>query len=175
MRIKSFQPWKHAFLWSDDRSANDVFGGSDAADGIDEAIDFFVSSVASATNTNHTRLKMTKPIHNINSIKVPIRSKNPSLTSPRATSGPVAKVAPSARPTVGVADPTYVAPGGGVVFYDAYYVLSGNGGTSFEAPVKISATRSDPDASSTNSLTGQFLGDYNGADVGSNGTFWFTP
>ncbi len=65
-------------------------------------------------------------------------------------------------------------PGGGVVFYDAYYVLSGNGGSSFGAPVKISATRSDPDASSTNGLTGQFLGDYNGADVGSNGTFWFT-
>jgi hypothetical protein len=65
-------------------------------------------------------------------------------------------------------------PGAGVVFYDAYYVLSGNSGTSFAAPVKISATPSDPDASSTNGLTAQFLGDYNGADVGSNGTFWFT-
>jgi hypothetical protein len=65
-------------------------------------------------------------------------------------------------------------PGAGVVFYDAYYVLSSNGGTSFGAPVKISAVHSDPDASSTNSLTGQFLGDYNGANVGSDGTFWFT-
>jgi hypothetical protein len=65
-------------------------------------------------------------------------------------------------------------PGAGVVFYDAYYALSNNGGTSFGAPVKISAIHSDPDASSTNGLTGQFLGDYNGADVGSNGTFWFT-
>lgn len=66
------------------------------------------------------------------------------------------------------------APGAGVVFYDAYYVLSSNSGTSFGAPVKISATHSDPDAASTNSLRAQFLGDYNGADVGSNGTFWFT-
>ena len=66
------------------------------------------------------------------------------------------------------------APGAGVVFYDAYYVLSSNGGTNFGAPVKISALSSDPDASSTNGLTGQFLGDYNGADVGSDGTFWFT-
>jgi hypothetical protein len=70
--------------------------------------------------------------------------------------------------------PVGTAPGAGVVFYDAYYVLSSNGGTSFGAPVKISATHSDPDAASTNGLTGQFLGDYNGADVGSNGTFWFT-
>jgi hypothetical protein len=65
-------------------------------------------------------------------------------------------------------------PGAGVVFYDAYYVLSSNGGANFGAPVKISAVHSDPDASSTNGLTGQFLGDYNGADVGSDGTFWFT-
>jgi hypothetical protein len=64
------------------------------------------------------------------------------------------------------------AAGAGVVFYDAYYVL--DTGSGFGAPVKISATSSDPDASSTNGLTAQFLGDYNGADVGSNGTFWFT-
>jgi hypothetical protein len=66
------------------------------------------------------------------------------------------------------------APGAGVVFYDAYYVLSSNGGTTFGAAVKISAMHSDPDAASTNGLTAQFLGDYNGADVGSDGTFWFT-
>src|SRR6266540_3532444 len=65
-------------------------------------------------------------------------------------------------------------PGAGVVFYDAYYVLSSNAGASFGGPVKISVTHSDPDAASTNGLTGQFLGDYNGADVGSDGTFWFT-
>jgi hypothetical protein len=45
---------------------------------------------------------------------------------------------------------------------------------SFGAPVKITAASSDPDAASTNSLGSQFIGDYNGADVGSNGTFWFT-
>jgi hypothetical protein len=66
------------------------------------------------------------------------------------------------------------APGAGVVFYDAYYVLSSNSGASFGGPVKISATHSDPDAASTNGLTAQFLGDYNGAAVGSDGTFWFT-
>jgi hypothetical protein len=65
-------------------------------------------------------------------------------------------------------------PGAGVVTYDAYFVLSSNSGTSFGSPVKISATSSDPDASSTNGLTAQFLGDYNGADVGPDGTFWFT-
>lgn len=67
--------------------------------------------------------------------------------------------------------PAGTAPGTGVVSYDAYYVL--DTGSGFGAPVKIS-TSSDPDASSTNGLTAQFLGDYNGADIGSNGTFWFT-
>ncbi len=57
------------------------------------------------------------------------------------------------------------APGAGVVFYDAYYVLSTDGGTTFAAPVKISALPSDPDASSSNSLTAQFIGDYNGASA----------
>ena len=87
MRIKSFQPWKRAFLWSDDRSANDVFGGSDAADGIDEAIDFFVSSVASATGTNHTRLRVAEPVHDVGSIEVPIRSENPIADEPASDVG----------------------------------------------------------------------------------------
>jgi hypothetical protein len=64
------------------------------------------------------------------------------------------------------------APGAGVVHYDAYYVYGTPG--SFGAPVKISAASSDPDAASTNSLGAQFIGDYNGADADSNGTFWFT-
>jgi hypothetical protein len=68
--------------------------------------------------------------------------------------------------------PAGTAPGAGVVSYDAYYVL--DTGSGFGAPVKISVVSSDPDGSSTNGLTAQFLGDYNGADVGSNGTFWFT-
>jgi hypothetical protein len=66
------------------------------------------------------------------------------------------------------------APGTGVVFYDAYYVLSANSGASFGSPVKISATSSDPDVASTNGLTAQFLGDYNGDAAGPDGTFWFT-
>jgi hypothetical protein len=64
-------------------------------------------------------------------------------------------------------------PGAGVVFYDAYYVLSTDGGATFGSPVKISAMPSDPDASSTNGLRSQFLGDYNGASAGSTAA-WFS-
>src|SRR5712691_10447751 len=66
------------------------------------------------------------------------------------------------------------APGAGVVSYAAYYVVSSNGGASFSFPVSISGTTSDPDAASTNSLGSQFLGDYNGAAAGSDGSFWFS-
>jgi hypothetical protein len=68
--------------------------------------------------------------------------------------------------------PDGTAPGAGVAQYDAYYVLSTNG-AAFGTPTKISAASSDPDASSSNDLTGQFLGDYNGAAAGSDGSFWF--
>lgn len=68
--------------------------------------------------------------------------------------------------------PPGTAPGKGVVFYDAYYVLSDNDGNTFASPVKISAEHSDPDASSTNSLTEQFIGDYNGASA-SDDEAWF--
>jgi len=56
--------------------------------------------------------------------------------------------------------PTGTAPGAGVVYYDAYFTRSTNGGASFSKPLKISTASSDPDGSSTNSLAAQFLGDY---------------
>jgi hypothetical protein len=65
-------------------------------------------------------------------------------------------------------------PGAGVVFYDAYYVLSTDGGDSFGSPVKISDTPSDPDVATANSLTAQFIGDYNGAAASPDGSFWFS-
>jgi hypothetical protein len=70
--------------------------------------------------------------------------------------------------------PAGTAPGAGVVKYDAYYVLSANGGATFGAPAKISAVSSDPDAATTNGLTAQFIGDYHGAAASPDGTFWFT-
>jgi hypothetical protein len=56
--------------------------------------------------------------------------------------------------------PTATAPGAGVAHYDAYLVRSTNGGATFGSPQLISTATSDPDGSSTNSLTAQFLGDY---------------
>jgi len=50
--------------------------------------------------------------------------------------------------------------GAGVVAYDTYFTQSTNGGDSFGNPVILSTASSDPDGSSTNGLTGQFLGDY---------------
>ncbi len=55
--------------------------------------------------------------------------------------------------------PAGTAPGAGVVHYDAYFTQSTNGGP-FSKPLKISTATSDPDSSSTNGLTAQFLGDY---------------
>ncbi|MEJ2557916.1 MAG: sialidase family protein [Anaerolineae bacterium] len=70
--------------------------------------------------------------------------------------------------------PEDTKPGAGVVFYDAYYVFSSDGGDSFGAPVKISAASSDPDVATANSLTAQFVGDYNGAAASPDGSFWFS-
>ncbi len=64
------------------------------------------------------------------------------------------------------------SPGIGVVFYDAYYVLSTPGGT-FTSPALLSLAPSDPDGSTTNSLRTQFLGDYNGASASSSAA-WFS-
>ncbi len=69
--------------------------------------------------------------------------------------------------------PFGTSPGTGVVFYDAFFVVSTNGGSSFTAPVRISKVSSDPDGSSTNSLRSQFLGDYNGASASSQAA-WFS-
>jgi hypothetical protein len=69
--------------------------------------------------------------------------------------------------------PADTSSGAGVVFYDAYYVLSSDDGTSFGAPARISSASSDPDVSTANSLDQQFLGDYNGAAAGPDGSFWF--
>jgi hypothetical protein len=52
------------------------------------------------------------------------------------------------------------APGAGVTMFDAYVARSTDGGQTFEAPMLLSTVSSDPDASSTNSLAAQFLGDY---------------
>src|SRR5713226_2260351 len=41
-------------------------------------------------------------------------------------------------------------PGPGVVFYDAYFTQSTNGGASFSSPLLISTSTSDPDGSTTN-------------------------
>jgi hypothetical protein len=82
MRIKSFQPWKRAFLWSDQKSANDIFAGSDPADAIDETVDFFVTSIAGATGAHHTRLRVAQPLHDTGCIEVPIRNENPIVHEP---------------------------------------------------------------------------------------------
>jgi hypothetical protein len=56
--------------------------------------------------------------------------------------------------------PAGTPPGAGVTSFDAYVARSTNGGATFETPIKLSTASSDPDASSTNSLGAQFLGDY---------------
>ncbi len=56
--------------------------------------------------------------------------------------------------------PVGTPPGAGVVAYDTYWTQSTNGGAIFSAPRKISTAPSDPDGSSFNDLTGQFIGDY---------------
>jgi hypothetical protein len=50
----------------------------------------------------------------------------------------------------------------GVQVYDNYYVQSTNAGASFSSPLRVSRVSSNPDGSSYNDLTEQFLGDYTG-------------
>ncbi len=69
------------------------------------------------------------------------------------------------------AKPAGTAPGAGVVHYDSYLAESVAGGP-FSAPLKLSSASSDPDGSSTNSLTAQFQGDYNTL-ISDNAHAWF--
>ena len=57
----------------------------------------------------------------------------------------------------------------GVQTYDVYYVQ--NTGTGFTPPLLVSSATSNPDGSSYNSLTEQFLGDYIGAVSGPSSTW----
>jgi hypothetical protein len=50
----------------------------------------------------------------------------------------------------------------GVQTNDTYYVESGNGGSTFTAPLRVSTASSNPEASAYNNLKEQFLGDYIG-------------
>jgi len=77
--------------------------------------------------------------------------------------------AASVSPTTGAVSLTFDAltapPAGnpwqtGVQVYDNYYAQSAAGGTTFGAPLKVSSASSNPDGSSYNDLTEQFIGDY---------------
>lgn len=48
----------------------------------------------------------------------------------------------------------------GVQVYDNYYAESPAGGTAFTTPIRVSTASSNPDGSSYNDLTEQFIGDY---------------
>ena len=61
--------------------------------------------------------------------------------------------------------------GAGNATVASYYSSSGNGGSTWSAPVRVSAF-SDPAASAQNNLARQFWGDYNTL-VSTNGTAWF--
>ena len=56
--------------------------------------------------------------------------------------------------------PVGTPPGAGVVFYDAYWTQSTDGGATWSTPLKISSQSSDPDVSAFNQLAPQFIGDY---------------
>ncbi len=71
-------------------------------------------------------------------------------------------VAPSGRVDIGyqalkARTTTY---GMGNAAIDSYYVSSGDGGTTWSAPLRISSVSSDPAASAQNNLARQFWGDY---------------
>jgi len=78
IRLKSFRPWgsQSSFRWSDAKSAGEAFPAGDAADAIDEAVNFFISGVTSATGANYTHLRVAQPLHDSGGIEVPIRGEN---------------------------------------------------------------------------------------------------
>jgi hypothetical protein len=83
---------------------------------------------------------------------------------------PAASVAPNGLVTLAF-DALTQPPAGdpwqtGVQVYDNYYAESAAGGTAFGAPIRISSSASNPDASSYNNLQEQFIGDYIGIVAG---------
>lgn len=86
---------------------------------------------------------------------VPGRSAYFAAVTARPTAGNVAIVF-NALDDVAASTP----PGAAVTSFDAYVARSSDFGQTFETPIRLSTTSSDPDASSTNSLAAQFLGDY---------------
>lgn len=54
----------------------------------------------------------------------------------------------------------------GVQVYDNYFTESPVGGTAFRTPIRVSSASSNPDGSSYNDLTEQFIGDYIGIVAG---------
>ena len=56
--------------------------------------------------------------------------------------------------------PIGTAPGPGVVHYDAYFARSVTRGLTWSKPQRLSSTSSDPDGSTANNLSMQFVGDY---------------
>jgi hypothetical protein len=86
---------------------------------------------------------------------VPRRSAYFAAVTARPTAGSVAIVFNALDDVA-----TGTAPGAGVTHFDAYVARSTDFGQHFEAPILLSTATSDPDASSTNSLGAQFLGDY---------------
>ena len=59
----------------------------------------------------------------------------------------------------------------GVQVYDAYYVESRDAGASFTAPVRVSTSSSNPQASAYNNLQEQFIGDYIGIVAGKSAAY----
>lgn len=131
-------------------------------------------SIALASSTDHGASWSRRP----NAVDVPRRTAfSPGLAAARNGAAPPATTTPGAV-FIGANAldevPVGTSPGSGVVFYDAYYATSYDGGASFSQPVRISARSSDPDVSTRAPLDRQLIGDYNAASAGTDGAFWFS-